>query len=400
MEIEETEQTINEPNLFLDHIKNPPAQYNLFTEKPEPIPIEIPTYPAEGRELKLEDGISISKTEDGSQVILSGFGIFLSKKSERLIVRTGKKIIYEFPFFRLSEVVITSHGISLSSDLIEELCKRGIRLSFLSGRGIPYAMLTSPMLTATVLSRREQILAFSDSRGVRFSKRIVEGKLKNQEKLLRYFGKYLKTNNPDRFEKLQEKAERLKELRKQLPSIKGNSIDNMRSSLLGIEGNAGKLYWEAVKIIIGHKVEFMGREHRGATDVVNSLLNYGYGILYSQVWGAVMNAGLEPFAGFLHVDRSGKPSLVLDLVEEFRQPVIDRVVISHINLNHMVRIKEGLLDKETRKEFGSRVLERLESTETVKGKKYKITSIIQMQARKLCSFLKGGEDYKPFTFKW
>ena len=74
---------------------------------------------------------------------------------------------------------------------------------------------------------------------------------------------------------------------------------------MGTEGTAGRLYWEGVKEIISHRVEFLGREHRGAQDAVNSLLNYGYGILYSQVWGAVLNAGLEPFAGFLHVDRPG-----------------------------------------------------------------------------------------------
>ena len=57
---------------------------------------------------------------------------------------------------------------------------------------------------------------------------------------------------------------------------------------------------------------------------MNALLNYGYGILYSQVWSALTLAGLEPFAGFLHVDRPGKPSLVLDFIEEFRQPIVDQ----------------------------------------------------------------------------
>ncbi len=114
----------------------------------------------------------------------------------------------------------------------------------------------------------------------------------------------------------------------------------------------------------------------------------------------MLNAGLEPFAGFLHVDRPGKPSLVLDLVEEFRQPVVDRVVISHINLGQVIGMKEGLLDEETRKEFGARILERLESTEMVSGKKYQIKSIVQMQARRLCTFLRGEAEYKPFTFKW
>ncbi len=169
---------------------------------------------------------------------------------------------------------------------------------------------------------------------------------------------------------------------------------------MGVEGTAGRIYWEGVKEIIGHKVEFFGREHRGATDEVNSLLNYGYGILYSQVWGAVINAGLEPFAGFLHVDWPGKPSLVLDMVEEFRQPVIDRPVIAYVNLGISIGMKEGLLDSETRKAIGDKVMERLLSTESYHGKQYQIRSIIQMQARKLASFLRGDGEYKAFSFKW
>lgn len=86
-----------------------------------------------------------------------------------------------------------------------------------------------------------------------------------------------------------------------------------------------------MKLLLADHVSFEGREHRGATDQVNAALNYGYGILYAQVWGAIMNAGLEPFAGFLHVDRPGKPSLVLDLIEEFRQPLVDRPVIAAFN---------------------------------------------------------------------
>ena len=137
-------------------------------------------------------------------------------------------------------------------------------------------------------------------------------------------------------------------------------------------------------------MEFFGREHRGATDEVNSFLNYGYGILYSQVWGAVLNAGLEPFAGFLHVDRPGKPSLILDMVEEFRQPVVDRTVIAYVNLGTSIGMKEGLLDADTRKNPSrTKIIERLVTTETYQGKQYQIRSIIQMQARRLAGFLRG-----------
>src|SRR5712691_703570 len=81
-----------------------PAQFNLFTGGAELIPIEIPEPAEEGREIRIDEGISLVKSEDGSQLIFSGFGLFLSKKSERLIARKGKDVIYQFPMFRLQEV--------------------------------------------------------------------------------------------------------------------------------------------------------------------------------------------------------------------------------------------------------------------------------------------------------
>jgi CRISPR-associated protein Cas1 len=363
------------------------AQFNLFTGAAEPIPVEVPEPEEPGREIRVDEGITLVKSEDGSQLILSGYGLFLSKKSERLLVRKGKDIVYQFPFFRLNEVVVGSKGITFSSDLLEEVCLRGIRLIFLDRSGKPYAMVTSPMLTATVQARREQILAFTDKRGLEFSKAVVLGKIKNQERLLRYFGKYLKKEGEERFLRIEAIASQLRNLWKKVPAIDGGSVNEARGALMGTEGTAGRIYWEAVKEIIGHRVEFFGREHRGATDAVNSLLNYGYGILYSQVWGAVLNAGLEPFAGFLHVDRPGKPSLVLDLVEEFRQPVVDRTVIAYVNLGTNVGMKDGLLDADTRKAIGDKIVERLLASETYQGKQHQIRSIIQMQARRLAGFI-------------
>ncbi|HWP56688.1 MAG TPA: CRISPR-associated endonuclease Cas1 [Candidatus Acidoferrales bacterium] len=378
----------------------PPAQFNLFTGKPEVLPIEVPEPVEEGREVRVDQGMSVLKSEDGSQLIFSGFGLFLSKKSERLIARKGKDVIYQFPLFRIQEVVVGSKGITVSSDLLQELCARGIRLSFLDHSGRPYAMVTSPMLTATVQTRREQILALTDKRGLEFSKAIVLGKIKNQERLLRYFGKHIKRDDEQRYRGIEVTVAQLRALWRRVPSIDAASVSEARGSLMGMEGTAGRLYWEGVKQIVGHRVEFLGREHRGAEDTINSLLNYGYGILYSQVWGAVLNAGLEPFAGFLHVDRPGKPSLVLDLVEEFRQPVVDRAVIAHVNLGVTVGLKDGLLDAETRKSIGERVIERLYSSEPYHGKQYQIRSIIQMQARRLAGFLRGNGTYKAFSFKW
>jgi CRISPR-associated protein Cas1 len=385
-----------------DNIENgrplPPAQYNLFTKEAEILPQIIDKDFDD--EIRLSEEIVIARTGDASQLVLSGFGIFLSKKEERLVIRKGKELIYEIPFFRLNEITLASRGITLSSDLIMELCERGVQINFLHGSGRPYAKILSPSLSATILARREQLRALEDERGIKFSRTIVRGKLANQRKLLLYFGKYMKVAAPERFQLIVQAASSLKNLENQVKGIVGESIEDLRKILMGIEGSASRIYWEGVQQILLEKTSFFGRVQRGATDEVNALLNYGYGILYSLVWGAVVAAGLEPFAGFLHVDRPGKPSLVLDLVEEFRQPVVDRTVIAHVNRGETVKMEEGLLASETRKIFSQKIMERLESQETYQGKKYQIRSIIQIQARNLASFLRGEREYHPFSFKW
>jgi len=84
-------------------IPRPPAQLNLFTGKPEPVVVSIDDYWGD-REIRVEEGITLSKSGDSSPIILSSFGLFLGRKSERLVVKSQKKVIYEFPFFSLNEV--------------------------------------------------------------------------------------------------------------------------------------------------------------------------------------------------------------------------------------------------------------------------------------------------------
>ena len=113
-----------------------------------------------------------------------------------------------------------------------------------------------------------------------------------------------------------------------------------------------------------------GRETRGATDRFNSALNYGYGILYAKVEQALVLAGLDPYGGFLHADRPGKPSLVLDLIEEFRQTVVDRTIIGMVNKHVAIEQDENdRLTETTRKKIAEKVLERLESSEMYEKKR-------------------------------
>jgi CRISPR-associated protein Cas1 len=148
--------------------------------------------------------------------------------------------------------------------------------------------------------------------------------------------------------------------------------------------------------------DWPGRRTQGATDPINAGLNYGYGILYGQVERAIVLAGLDPYAGFLHVDRSGKPSLVLDLIEEFRAAAVDRAILSLVNKGSGLAVDDkGRLDEPTRKLLAAKVLERLDSPLRYEGKQSTLRSAVQTQARHLAVFLRGDRPvYEPFVANW
>lgn len=383
-------------------LRKPPAsegQYNWITGAVDVVPEQmvLPLPPVTDAVLSDDGSVSLLATENGSQLFVSGFGLFVGKKSERVVVRQGKEVCAQVPFMRLQEIIVASKGVSLSSDLIGELCERGIRIAFLSSSGKPMALVTSPMLTATVETRRAQLSASQNDRGADLCRWIVAGKLHNQEKLLRYFAK---SRDGDRRSALEDCAAALRRLRRSALAVEGATPEMVRGPLMGLEGTGGRLYWKQIGNMLPDGLGFVGRTHQGATDSVNAALNYGYGILTAHVWGAVMNAGLEPFAGFLHVDRSGKPSLVLDLMEEFRQPVVDRPILSWLNKGGQLKLQKGMLDAASKENVASRVLLRLVAEEQHRGKKHQVRSIVQMQARLAASAVRGSRPYRSFSFKW
>ncbi len=381
--------------------RRPPAsaQWNWVTGALdiEPAQLELELPPADEVVLPEDGTVTLLATENGAQLFVSGFGLFLGKKSERVVVREGKTVCAQAPLMRLQEVIIASRGVSISSDLVEELCGRGIRLGFLSSNGQPVALVTSPLLTATVETRRAQLSAYDNELGADFCRWVVAGKIRNQEKLLRYFGK---SREGERRERLEKAADVLRNLRRQVLSVLGQKPEVVRGPLLGLEGTAGRIYWGEIGAVLPEETAFEGRKHRRAPDAVNAALNYGYGILYSHVWGAVMNAGLDPFAGFLHTDRSGKPSFVLDLAEEFRQPVVDRAVLTWLSKGGNLRLTGGMLHGSSKEAVAERVMRRLQASEPYRGREHQVRSIVQMQARVASSALRWLGKYRPFTFRW
>jgi CRISPR-associated protein Cas1 len=335
-------------------------------------------------------------------LIVDQFGAFIGKHSGRLRVTKDKETLAEAPLLHLEQVLVTGEGIGLSADTIRACCTAGIPIYFVDSRGRPYASLYAAGLTGTVLTRREQLLAYADRRGLELALAFARGKITNQAGFLRYAAKYRQETDPELYQELRSHADQVQEHAEELCRLKGNTVDEVRGELLSVEGRAAQRYWDALKQVLPEQYGWPGRRGRGARDQVNAALNYGYGILYGQIERALVLAGLDPYGGFIHTDRPGKPSLVFDLIEEFRQVVIDRTVVGMATKGMKLELDEkGMLVEKSRREIAEKVLERLEAAERYERKRQPLRVIIQDQARHVATFVRGDRAaYEPFIARW
>ena len=336
------------------------------------------------------------------ELIVEGRGTFLGKHQGRLRVTREQKTIEEVPLIHLKQVLIIDSGVSISSDVVRVCSEEGIPIHFLTSRGQPVAGIYAAGLTGTVLTRRAQLLAYENATGVTLAKAFVAGKLENQANLLRYMAKYRKETDAVLYEEMMLIAIEMRDYLHELEQLKGETIEGMREQVLSVEGRAAQRYWATIARLIPPELEWPGRETRGAQDRFNSALNYGYGILYAQVEQALLLAGLDSYGGFLHADRPGKPSLVLDMIEEFRSAVVDRTMIGLVNKRVAIEQDDDYrLNEVTRKKLAEKVLERLESSEMYEKKRQALRFILQSQARHMALFVRGErEQYEPFIAGW
>lgn len=335
-------------------------------------------------------------------LIIEGKGVFIGKHQGRIRVYREQKVTHEAPVLHLRQIVVVGSGVSISSDVVQVCSEEGIAIHFLGKQGRNIAGLYAAGLVGTVLTRRAQLLAYQGQQGLALAKAFVRGKLANQLNLVRYFGKS-RDGQDELIGEIQLVCGDVRDAEYELEQVQGESISVVRERILSIEGRAAQKYWGIVRSVLPQSIPWPGRETRGARDLFNATLNYGYGVLYAQVEQAILLAGLDPYAGFLHADRPGKPSLVLDLIEEFRQCVVDRTLIGLLNKHVALQQgDDGLLTLETRTKIAEKVLERLDgSAELYEGKRQALRFILQCQARHMASFLRGERtEYVPFVAGW
>jgi CRISP-associated protein Cas1 len=327
-------------------------------------------------------------------------GTYLCVERENLVARANRETIGRFPLHMLEGIVCLGN-ITVSPFLLGRASERGIGISFLTERGRFLARVVGGA-SGNVLLRREQFRRAEDEvAAAELARAFVGGKVANARSLL------LRSlrDHPD--------AEGRDALRGAAEAL-ATSLRNLQknpdlSCIRGIEGNAARAYFQAFGCLIVTQrsgFPFTGRTRRPPLDRVNALLSFLYSLLTHDAASALQAAGLDPQVGFLHRFRPGRPGLALDLVEELRPLLGDRLAIALINRRQVredgfeVRETGGVsMDEGTRKTVLKAYQERKkeEITHPFLNEKTTVGMVAHLQALLLARHLRGDLDaYPPF----
>ncbi len=377
--------------------------------KPEPVSSKSKNGPDSGgrrHRTQARQSHYVKEIAAENEVVVSTPGTFIGKSGNRLILRRERKIVYEQPFSRLRTISITGRGISLSSDLVSYCSGKNIPITFFHYTGRACASIRSPLFCSGDLSLR-QVRMHVNGKGLVLARRILIAKCRSQMNLLKYYNRHRSQTDPVFNEKVVTVLEGMKRDLKTLQEIDIKPpLKKVRTDVFTAEARVGSGYWEVIKILLPAEVGFKKRVKRGAQDVVNVMLNYGYGILYHRVWEAVTNASLNPEVGFLHAWQSGRPSLVYDLVEEYRQSFVDRPLFSLLTKGttyKTLKLKSGsnLLEKETRELVLRTVLDRLATLINFRNEKIKADTIITRQISDFAAVIaETKKTYRPYVMSY
>jgi len=250
---------------------------------------------------------------------------YLGRDGENIVVRVAEQEKFRIPVHNIEGIVC--FGYTGASPALMGLCaERNVGLSFLTEHGRFWGRLSGPVRGNVLLRRRQYRLADDEEIKLQLSKVFIAAKIANCRNVIRRAMR----DHGDR-QNLSVLEEIVKQLSvRQKQALKASDLKILR----GIEGDAANAYFGVFNhLIVAQNNEFKmnGRTRRPPRDAVNALLSFMYALLAHEVQSALETVGLDPYVGFLHTDRPGRPSLALDLMEEFRPYLADRLVLTLIN---------------------------------------------------------------------
>jgi|GEM_PF-2039927 len=250
---------------------------------------------------------------------VTGHDVVLGRSGGRLVASRDGAVVTSAPLGRISEVVLFGN-VTVTTPAMAALLAEDVPVALLTVDGRPRGRLEPPRASHIAARRRQLELAGDDAGRLGLARAFVRGKVRNQDVLLRR-----RATRAADAEEVWAMARRV--------GAAAAAVDGARSvpELTGIEGAAAGAYFRGLRLLLADELGFRRRE-RHAPDVVNLLINYTSALLREVVFGAVVAAGLDPYVSFLHVPQPGRPTLVFDLMEEWRPVLLESTVLGILGL--------------------------------------------------------------------
>jgi len=331
--------------------------------------------------------------EKTTEIVIQGWGASLKRKQNRFLIHSDGEE-YQYASGGVRQIVVTG-ACSITSGALILASEEEVDVVICNPNGNPCCRIMPCHGAGIPELRRKQVALASGPRGYSLVNAILRAKIIHMGTLIRAIGK--KKGDPQR-------AVEGDAILKTLDGLKRDGLlPRDAETIRGTEGEASRRYFSSLSQVVHPPLYIGHRSRHPANDPFNAYLNYGYGMLYNEVEKACLLAGLDPHAGFLHADRYGHLSLVYDLIEQFRQPLIDRVVIT-IALQGQMSAEDidsrGYLSNEAKRRIVVAVYARLDDERTIEGHQTTFRNAIRENVKSFAAAIKTGTSYSPLQWTW
>ena len=223
------------------------------------------------------------------ELVINTFGTSLSRDNEafQIVHKDGKQRV---PAQGIKSIQI-SRGAQITSDAVLLAIENEIEVLFMDRTGKPIGRIWSPKYGSISTIRKGQLAFSFSNEAVKWIRDLIRQKIENQQALLIM----MKAEDDVTQRKVQRAIRRLDDYGAKISKLEGDIVSDIAANLRGWEGVASNIYFEALNMFIPEHYKFAKRSQHPAMDVVNSLLNYGYGLLYAKIEGALIRAGIDPY---------------------------------------------------------------------------------------------------------
>ena len=260
------------------------------------------------------------------ELILNTYGVSLNRDNEGFVI-TSKDGRQRIPADGIKSIQI-SRGAQISSDAVMLAVEREIEVIFMDRDGSPIGRIWSPRYGSISTIRKGQLNFTFTHDALVWIKEVILQKMENQQALMLL----LQTERSEQSELVQKSINRIEDYRNKVRVLEGEVVNDVAPTLRGWEGQASRIYFNTMNEFLPEEFRFVQRSQHPALDVTNAFLNYGYGVLYGKIEGALIKAGIDPYIGVLHRDDYNRPVLVYDIIELYRIWV-DYVVYTLLSQN-------------------------------------------------------------------